>query len=96
MKGIIFCNDTDNAHEILLALRFTIVDIISQTCYNCTRCHVGHILEKRELCMSKSYILRKNQVLPRNSAKALHLDFSRKDGYLEATEAVVTWCVVIW
>ena len=31
MKGIILCNDTDNAHEILLALRFAIVDIISQT-----------------------------------------------------------------
>ena len=51
-------------------------------------------MEKREVVHEQIFIYcGKNQVLPRNSAKALHLDFSRKDGYLEATEAVVTWCV---
>ena len=37
--------------------------------------------------------MRKKPSVAQEFAKALHLDFSRKDGYLEATEAVVTWCV---
>ncbi len=43
--------------------------------------------------MSKSLYIAEKPSVAQEFAKALHLDFSRKDGYLEATEAVVTWCV---
>lgn len=43
--------------------------------------------------MSKSLYIAEKPSVAQEFAKAPHLDFSRKDGYLEATEAVVTWCV---
>ena len=43
--------------------------------------------------MSKSLYIAEKPSVAQEFAKALHLDFSRKDGYLEASEAVVTWCV---
>lgn len=43
--------------------------------------------------MSKSLYIAEKPSVAQEFAKALHLDFSRKDGCLEATEAVVTWCV---
>ena len=39
--------------------------------------------------MSKSLYIAEKPSVAQEFAKALHLDFSRKDGYLEATEAVV-------
>ena len=43
--------------------------------------------------MSKSLYIAEKPSVAQEFAKALHLDFSRKDGYLESEEAIVTWCV---
>ena len=42
--------------------------------------------------MKNLYIAEKPSVA-QEFAKALHEDFSRKDGYLESDGSVVTWCV---
>ena len=42
--------------------------------------------------MKSLYIAEKPSVA-QEFAKALHLNVKRKDGYLEAEDAIVTWCV---
>ena len=43
--------------------------------------------------MSKKLFIAEKPSVAQEFAKALHLDFKRKDGYLEADDAIVTWCV---
>jgi len=43
--------------------------------------------------MGKSLFIAEKPSVAQEFAKALHYQFSRKDGYMEAPEAVVTWCV---
>lgn len=43
--------------------------------------------------MGKSLFIAEKPSVAQEFAKALPYQFSRKDGFLEATEAVVTWCV---
>ena len=43
--------------------------------------------------MSKRLFIAEKPSVAQEFAKALHLDFKRKDGYLEADDAIVTWCV---
>ena len=43
--------------------------------------------------MSKNLFIAEKPSVAQEFAKALHLDFKRKDGYLEADDAIVTWCV---
>ena len=41
----------------------------------------------------KSVYIAEKPSVAQEFAKALHLNLKRKDGYLEADEAIVTWCV---
>ncbi len=43
--------------------------------------------------MGRSLFIAEKPSVAQEFAKALPYQFSRKDGYMEATEAVVTWCV---
>ena len=43
--------------------------------------------------MSKSVYIAEKPSVAQEFAKALHLNLKRKDGYLEAEDAIVTWCV---
>ena len=43
--------------------------------------------------MSKRLFIAEKPSVAQEFAKALHLDFKRKDGYLEADDTIVTWCV---
>ena len=42
---------------------------------------------------SKSIYIAEKPSVAQEFAKALHLNGKRKDGYLEADDAIVTWCV---
>ena len=43
--------------------------------------------------MGKSVYIAEKPSVAQEFAKALKLNTKRKDGYLEAEEAIVTWCV---
>ena len=43
--------------------------------------------------MGKSVYIAEKPSVAQEFAKALHTDFKRKDGYLEADNHIVTWCV---
>lgn len=43
--------------------------------------------------MGKSVYIAEKPSVAQEFAKALHVNFKRKDGYLEADEHIVTWCV---
>ena len=43
--------------------------------------------------MAKALFIAEKPSVAREFAKALNLDFKNQDGYMEAREAVVTWCV---
>ena len=43
--------------------------------------------------MGKSVYIAEKPSVAQEFAKALHLNLKRKDGYLEAEDAIVTWCV---
>ena len=43
--------------------------------------------------MGKSVFIAEKPSVAQEFAKALHSDFSRKDGYLESNDYIVTWCV---
>ena len=43
--------------------------------------------------MGKSLFIAEKPSVAQEFAKALKLKTSRKDGYLEADDAIVTWCV---
>ena len=43
--------------------------------------------------MGRSLFIAEKPSVAQEFAKALPYQFSRKDGYMEASEAVVTWCV---
>ena len=43
--------------------------------------------------IEKSVYIAEKPSVAQEFAKALHKDFKRKDGYLEADDAIVTWCV---
>lgn len=43
--------------------------------------------------MGKSLYIAEKPSVAREFAKALKLNMSNRDGYLESEEAVVTWCV---
>lgn len=43
--------------------------------------------------MAKSVFIAEKPSVAQEFAKALHSDFSRKDGYLESKDYIVTWCV---
>ena len=43
--------------------------------------------------MPKSLFIAEKPSVAREFAKALKLDFKNRDGYMEAGQAVVTWCV---
>lgn len=51
------------------------------------------LTEKEREYMSKKLFIAEKPSVAQEFAKALHLDFKRKDGYLEADDAIVTWCV---
>ena len=53
---------------------------------------MGTLGERERTDMKNLYIAEKPSVA-QEFAKALHEDFSRKDGYLESDGSVVTWCV---
>ena len=43
--------------------------------------------------MGKSLYIAEKPSVAQEFAKALHLNVKRKDGYLEADDAIVTWCI---
>ena len=43
--------------------------------------------------MGKSVYIAEKPSVAQEFAKALHLNVKRQDGYLEAENAIVTWCV---
>ena len=43
--------------------------------------------------MAKALFIAEKPSVAREFAKALNLDFKNQDGYMEARDAVVTWCV---
>ena len=49
--------------------------------------------EQKETDMGKSVFIAEKPSVAQEFAKALKLNTSRKDGYLEADNAIVTWCV---
>ena len=43
--------------------------------------------------MGKSVYIAEKPSVAQEFAKALHVNFTRKDGYLEGGDHIVTWCV---
>ena len=43
--------------------------------------------------MAKALYIAEKPSVAREFAKALNMDFKNQDGYMEAPQAVVTWCV---
>ena len=43
--------------------------------------------------MAKALYISEKPSVAREFAKALNMDFKNQDGYMEAPQAVVTWCV---
>ena len=48
--------------------------------------------EMRDI-MGKSVYIAEKPSVAQEFAKALHVNFTRKDGYLEGGDHIVTWCV---
>ena len=43
--------------------------------------------------MEKSVFIAEKPSVAQEFAKALHVDFKRRDGFLESEQYIVTWCV---